>query len=157
MTIKKLIFFTLGLVALLSISSCGSKDKSNKNSSKISNTSDEFHQISFKSNKLLFKRYDLGADSNRIEDLNNVVWNGLITSPVKLAKFNALFSKAKNTGYYCCPKTHYTIAFYKDSTQLGLYSVDTSDYKDKVILFGQSFQTTYVINLKDFQSIILNK
>jgi hypothetical protein len=151
---KLLIFIS---ITFLTTSSCDVKDGSTKNGRNISKYNDEFHQMRSESNKLLIKRYDLGPDSNRIADLNNVVWKGLFTNAAKLEKFNTLFSEVKNTGYLCCPKTHYTIAFYKENTQLGLYSVDTTEYKDNVILFGPSFQTTYVIKLKDFQSIIHDK
>ncbi len=54
-------------------------------------------------------------------------------------------------------KTHYTVSFYKDDTELGLYFIDTTDMKDKVVLFGESFKTSYIIELNDLQAVILDK
>jgi hypothetical protein len=103
------------------------------------------------------KRYDLGADSNVVRNLYNVVWTNTIIDPERIEKFNYAFSSVKDRGYCCCMKTHYTVTFYKNNSELELYYIDTTEIKDKIVLFGGSYQTSYIIRLKDLQTIILDK
>lgn len=154
MTIKKFIYLAISFTAALTINSCGTKDTSiSETKPRYINVPDKFHQICDSSNKLVFKRYDLGSDSNALQRLENVVWEDTITDSEKVEKFKNLFAPVKNGGYCCCMKTHYTVTLYKDNTELGLYYIDTTDIKDKIVLFGQSYNISYIIKLKDLNSI----
>ncbi|SKC84394.1 hypothetical protein [Ohtaekwangia koreensis] len=146
MTSKKLLIFPLFFVTLLVSNSCVSKvDK------------DEFHQTCENSDRLIVKRYDLGTDSSVVRNLHDVVWTNTITDSKRIGKINHLFSSVKDGGYCCCMKTHYTMTFYKNNTELGVYSVDTTEIKDKIVLYGKSYQTSYIVELKDLHAIISDK
>ena len=158
MTIKKFIYFVLTFSTSVTINSCNSKDTSIADTKPVYiNSKDKFHQTCDSSNKLIFTCYDLGVDSHLLEDLHKAIWKDTIKDLTKVKEFKNLFDSVKDGGYCCCMKTHYTISFYKDNTQLGLYYIDTTDIKDKIILFGQSYQTSYIIKLKDLNAIILDK
>jgi hypothetical protein len=158
MTLRNHIFSTVALIFLLLMSACGSHTESvTENKPVTKNDKDEFHQILDSSNKLVFKRYDLSADSNLLQDLDKVLWQDTINAQDKIKKFNKLFSFVENGGYCCCMKTHYTVSFFNDKDSLGTYYIDTADIKDKIVLFGQSYQTSYIIKLKDLHAIILDK
>ena len=149
---------TFVFAASSAINSCSSKDSPVTVNKRIYvNSIYDFHQVSDSSNKLIFTRYDLGADSNLLQDLRKAIWKDTITDLGKVEKFKDLFDSVKNGGYCCCMKTHYTVSLYKDNTKLGLFYIDTTDIKDKIVLFGQSYQTSYIIKLKDLQAIILDK
>ena len=158
MTTKLLIFLTFAFFASLTLNSCSSKDNSVVENKPIYvKPKDKFHQTCDSSNKLIFTRYDIGPDSHLLQDLDKTIWKNTITDLAKVEKFRNLFDSVKNGGYCCCMRTHYTVSFYKDNIELGLYYIDTTDIKDKIVLFGQSFQTSYIIKLKDLNSILLDK
>jgi hypothetical protein len=157
MTTKKLIYLIFSLGATLLISSCRFNNNTAENKSANTTTRDRLKQICSTSNKLVFKRYDLSADSSLLQDLNSVVWQTTITDLDKIKKFNDLFVSVKNSGYCCCMKTHYTVTFYEDTTTLGLYYIDTTNVNDKIVLFGQSYQTSYMFKLSELHSIVLDE
>lgn len=158
MSIEQLLYFSITICTSLIITSCKPKGATYRETTPINvNSKDNFHQICDSSNKLVFKLYDLGSDSNQIQNLDSVVWENIITDQEKIKRFNNLFAQVKNGGYCCCIKAHYTVSFYKDNKELGLYYIDTTDIKDKIILFGQSYQSSYIIKLKDLNEILLGK
>ncbi len=142
------------------LSSCNSTDietDKTSNHKKIDNKKDEFKELFNNTNCIVFKLYDLSAESNLLQDLTKVIWTDSIKDLKAIKTFNNLFKSVENGGYYCCPKTHYTISFYKDNIKIKTYYVDTADIKNEVTVFGPSNQASYIITLKDFNSFIRRK
>lgn len=50
------------------------------------------------------------------------------------------------TGYCCCPRFHYTIAFYDKTNNYKNYYVDTAEFIDKIRIFQTSYQYSYIVD-----------
>jgi hypothetical protein len=107
--------------------------------------------------KLVFKQYYLNPDSNIRGDYSKPVWVDSTNDVKKIADFNGLFKDVDDGGYCCCPWRHYTVSFYKDNKELGYYCMDTVGIKDAITFFDESMQTSYVIDLKTWNSYLERK
>ncbi|MEN9907853.1 MAG: hypothetical protein RLZZ540_994 [Bacteroidota bacterium] len=88
-----------------------------------------------------------------MEDTTNVLTRKNLVTSDKLKTFNNLFDSLKNAGYCCCPKTHYTMKLFNKNKMLKRYNIDTIQLKGKALIFDTSFQTSYIIPLKDWHNL----
>ena len=109
-----------------------------------------------KSDKLVFKKYYL-RDSTIAWDPQSVVWVDSTTNLDKIERFRTLFVHIKDGGYCCCPSGHYSVSFYKDTTLLGEYLVDTATTKNQAMFYDHSYQTSFHIDLRDWNSFLKEK
>lgn len=63
----------------------------------------------------------------------------------QIENFKSILKNARKTGYCCCPISSYSVHFLDKKEELGLFYVDTLDFKDKVRIFEGSFQYSYII------------
>ncbi len=130
------------------------KENTSKNVYKIrSDYHKEFlKKIRLKTNRIEICSYKLSG--NTMSDTTSVLKRKNLVNSEKLKAFNTLFDTLKVGGYCCCPKTHYTMKLFDKSKMLKRYNVDTIEVKDKVLIFDTSYQTSYIITLKDWRNLI---
>jgi len=117
----------------------------------------EFKNIRDSSYKLVFRLYDYGQDSTILYDPKSIIWADSTTSVNKITKFNNLFVNIQNGGY-CWPGLHhYSISFYNTKNNIGEYFVDTSSVKGKAMFFDGGYQTSFCVDLKDWNSLLTDK
>ena len=66
-----------------------------------------------------------------------------------------LFENSQYTGYCCCPDTDFAIDFYRESQKIETYFADTIKYVDKVQVFEESFQFSFLIDKKKWKSYLM--
>ena len=158
MIFQKIIVPLLFYVFILNIFSCDSTSNHSEKIRPAKKGLNEFETIfvNMKSaaDKLVFKRYYLNPDSNITRDFASVIWADSTTEQKKIGRFNRLFTGIENRGYCCCIITHYTVSFYQNNKELGLYCVDTSSLKGIASFFDQSYQTSYCIDLNVWNSYL---
>ncbi len=163
MTASKRIFFVQAVPAILGILSLFlinySYNIQNKNINKpISATkkklkADKFSEVRKNSDKIVIKFYQI-KNPDTVEDLKNVVWRKSIIDNKKLIEFDSFFKNIKNGGYCCCPRTNYTITFYKNNSEIKTYNVDIENSEDKVLFFDRSYQSSYYIYVEKWNSFL---
>jgi len=117
---------------------------------------DDFNKIRYSSEMFIIKLYKLD-NPEVLEDTTKVIWKDEIISSKKRLAFNILLDSVKNGGYCCCPKTNFTISFYKKGKELKKYNVDTISNKDKALFFDKSYQSSYLIPLKKWKEFLKEK
>lgn len=113
----------------------------------------QFDRIRTTSDCIVFKLYLLRSTST-VRDERTVLWHDSVTDSTRLQAFNSLFTSVKNGGYCCCKKAHYILSFYEKGKKIGSYNIDTSEVKGKATLFGNGYQPSFTISLKDLNSVI---
>jgi hypothetical protein len=73
----------------------------------------------------------------------------------KIENFEKLFENSEYTGYCCCPDTDFAIDFYRESQKIETYFADTIKYVDKVQVFEESFQFSFLIDKKKWKSYLM--
>lgn len=150
-------YFILFLV-LAAILSCDIKSQST-----IENILDNFSFNTTLSNstQIVIKAYDSSVTYKRSGSIE-------LFKPVKVFKtknnqqiddFETIFENAEKTGYCCCPISSYSVHFLNKEELLGLFYVDTLQFKDKVRIYEGSFQYSYIIEKqkwKDYLNEIQN-
>lgn len=115
-----------------------------------------FNSIMSNSDRITIKLYDSTETEivfNEMESSKPLkTFN--ITDENSISRFRDLFDNAKQTEYCCCPKVNYSISFFKAKRELGIYYVDTIEYQNKVRIFEQSYQYSFLINKKDWKSYL---
>jgi hypothetical protein len=76
------------------------------------------------------------------------------SSKEQLENFRKLFIDSERTGYCCCPTTSYTISFYYHRNNFEYYEVDTIEFKDKVRIFENTFQYSYLVEKKNWKDFL---
>ncbi len=124
----------------------------------INNTKpiDHFNEVRDSCEMFIIKLYKLD-NPEVLQDMTKVIWKDEIISSKKKLAFDILFDSVKNGGYCCCPKTNFTITFYKKGKELKTYNVDTISNKDKTLFFDKSYQTSYLIPLKKWKEFLKEK
>lgn len=98
-----------------------------------------------KPNQTEFNRKDSCFESIAIYKAEN---------PNQIESFKKLFENSKYTDYCCCPETNLAINFYKGSKEIETYFVDTIEFKDKVRVFEQSYQYSFIIEKQKWKSFL---
>ncbi|WP_163411460.1 hypothetical protein [Flavobacterium ajazii] len=151
-------YFILFLV-LAAILSCDIKSQKT-----IENILDNFSFNTTLSNstQIVIKAYDSSVTYKRSGSIE-------LFKPVKVFKtknnqqiddFENIFENAEKTGYCCCPTSSYSVDFLNKEELLGLFYVDTLQFKDKVRIYEGSFQYSYIIEKqkwKDYLNKIVEK
>ena len=65
---------------------------------------------------------------------------------VQIQKFKSLFNDSEKTAYCCCPRSNYMIVFYNGKEKIDTYFADTTELKDKVIVFEKGYQSSQKID-----------
>lgn len=117
---------------------------------------EHFNEVRNSCEMFIIKLYKL-ENSEVLEDTTKVIWKDEIISSKKRLAFDILLDSVKNGGYCCCPKTNFTISFYKKGKELKTYNVDTISNKDKALFFDKSYQTSYLISLKKWKEFLKEK
>ncbi len=117
---------------------------------------DHFNEVRNSCEMFIIKLYKLD-NPEVLEDTTKVIWKDEIISSKKRLAFDILLDSVKNGGYCCCPKTNFTISFYKKGKELKTYNVDTISNKDKALFFDKSYQTSYLISLKKWKEFLKEK
>jgi hypothetical protein len=73
----------------------------------------------------------------------------------EIENFEKLFENSEYTGYCCCPDTDFAIDFYRESQKIETYFADTIKYVDKVQVFEESFQFSFLIDKKKWKSYLM--
>jgi hypothetical protein len=76
------------------------------------------------------------------------------SSKEQLENFRKLFIDSERTGYCCCPTRSYTISFYYHRNNFEYYEVDTIEFKDKVRIFENTFQYSYLVEKKKWKDFL---
>jgi hypothetical protein len=69
-------------------------------------------------------------------------------------KFDLLLKNSKKTGYCCCPNKNLSINFFNKTKEFDNYLVDTIEYKDKVIIFDESYQFSHIVKKIDWRNFL---
>ncbi|TPG41690.1 hypothetical protein [Flavobacterium pectinovorum] len=150
-------YFILFFV-LFSIFSC-----SNKTQSTIENLIDNFsfNRTISNSSTIIIKLYDTAVTKKRVSDVESFTpkkeFKALNRKQIEA--FNEVFTNAEKTGYCCCSTAIYSIRFLNQKEELDLFYVDTLEFKDKVRIYEDGFQYSYIVdkeNWKDYLSEIKN-
>jgi hypothetical protein len=153
---KRLSEIVSTIFLILILSSCNKKENPPENIQKISI---DYHKNFLKKLRLKTNRVEICSyklKGNTLEDTTSVLtMNNLVTSE-KLKNFNTLFDSLKNGGYCCCSKTHYTLKLFNKNKMLKRYNVDTIEVKGKALIYDTSYQTSYIIALKDWHNLFTN-
>jgi hypothetical protein len=128
--------------------------KKNADSKILSTYHEDWIEMRTKSDKLVFKRYFLDPNSNLHRDLNKMTWMDSTVDAQKISEFNLLLDDVPNQGYCCCPVSNYSISFYKDQKEIGVYFIDTISTVAKAMFFDDDYQTSYSIDLEDWNAFI---
>lgn len=162
-TVSKRIFFVqsvpaiLGLLSLINFSNDIEKKDiiSNKKQVVINEfkKTDNFKKTRSYTDKIIIKHYKLDKPAV-LENLSNIVWQNTIKDKNEIFEFNSLFDNVKNGGYCCCYKTNYTVTFYKNNQELQTYNVDNISFKNKILFFDKSYQTSYEIPFKKWDEFL---
>ena len=141
-------------IFIFTISSCDSPDKVNeeKAASKYSKT--EFDLLAETSDKLVLKKYFIPRDSNMLRSAINIIKEDSITDITKIKEFGSLFQKSKDMGYCFGQYGHYSITILKGKAILKQYYIDTLGINGSAIFCGQDYQSSFLINLKNWNSWI---
>ncbi len=150
------------LILLIGFDSCNSYNYEEELSKVIKEANlarkNKFKNIRSNSDKLFFCLYDVYEDCTSVVwDPKKILWKDSTTNVDKITKFDNLFENIKDNGYCFPGSRHYSIAFYKNKVEIDQYFVDTSNIKGKAMFFDGGYQTSYYIDLKDWNSIIRNK
>lgn len=157
---KRLLHIILTTIFILILNSCNK----NKNipvkditSKKIEENNSNYNtnflkKLRLKTNRIEICSYSLSGNTS--EDTTSVFEQKNIIMKEKLKAFNILFDTLKVGGYYCCPKTHYTMKLFDKNKMLKRFNVDTFEMKNKALIFDTSYQTSYIISLKDWRNLI---
>lgn len=150
-------YFILILV-LFSIISCN-----NKTQSTIENLMDNFsfNRTISNSTTIIIKLYDTTVTKKRISDVESFTpkkeFKALNRKQIEA--FSEVFINAQKTGYCCCSTAIYSIHFLNQKEELDLFYVDTLEFKDKVRIYEDGFQYSYIVdkqNWKDYLHEIAN-
>ena len=109
-------------------------------------------KLRLKTNRVEICSYNLSG--NTMEDTTSVLKTKNLITLEKLKSFNTLFDSLTVGGYCCCPKTHYTMKLFNKNKMLKRYNVDTVEVKGNALIFDTSYQTSYILNLKDWHNLI---
>lgn len=157
---KRLLHIILTTIFILVLNSCNKKENiplKEITSNKIEENNSNYHKnflkkLRLKTNRIEICSYSLSGNTS--EDTTSVLKQKNIIMKEKLNAFNILFDTLKVGGYYCCPKTHFTIKLFDKNKMLKRYNVDTFEMKNKALIFDTSYQTSYIITLKDWRNLI---
>ena len=69
-------------------------------------------------------------------------------------KLDALLAKSKKTGYCCCPNRNLSINFYNKTREFDAKLVDTMQYKDKVIIFDEGYQSSNIVSKTEWNKFL---
>lgn len=105
-------------------------------------------------NKILISIYE-----NRINNKNIISKYAPFTitknyEVLGTAKFDLLLKNGKRTGYCCCPNKNLSISFYNKTNKIDTYLVDNTQFKDKVIIFDEGYQFSYIISNKNWNTFL---
>ncbi|RTY85907.1 hypothetical protein [Flavobacterium sp. GT3R68] len=110
----------------------------------------ELNQIVTKSNKIIIKTKKSNETEGTRNDSSFESYNTLETkSDQQIKSLGGTLRQPTKTDYCCCPQTNYSISFYKDDKRIGIYFVDTIEFKNKVRVFEGSYQYSMIIE-KEF-------
>lgn len=120
----------------------------------MTSSQQEWIRMRSNSNKLIIKRHYLNPDSNVIRCTNCQTWSDSTTEQQTIAKFNKLFHDVEDYGY-CFPSLgHFSVIFFSDTTELGKYFVDTLTIKGKARFSDASYQTSYSIDTREWNTFL---
>lgn len=131
----------------------------NYNSEKI--IDDVFDNYSFnstlsKSTEIIIKAYDSTVTNKRSGGVESFIPTKEFKTKTKqqIEDFDKIFLNAKKTGYCCCPTSCYSIHFLNQKKELGLFYVDTLEFKNKIRIFESSFQYSYIIEKQKWKDYL---
>jgi hypothetical protein len=150
-------YFILFFV-FFSIFSCNKKSQST-----IENLMDNFsfNRTISNSSVIIIKLHDTAVTKKRVSDVESFTpkkeFKALNRKQIEA--FNEVFTNAEKTGYCCCSTAIYSIHFLNQKEELDLFYVDTLEFKDKVRIYEDGFQYSYIVdkqNWKDYLHEIEN-
>ena len=158
-------FFTV-IILIQILSSCSNKENIHVKESipakentyeKVEKIRADYHKnflkkLRLKTNRIEICSYKLSGDER--QDTTRVLKKNNLVALEKLKSFNVLFDTLKVGGYCCCPKTHYTMKLFDKDKMLKRYNVDTTEVKGQALIYDTSYQTSYIIALKDWRNLI---
>lgn len=108
------------------------------------------------STQIIIKAYDSTVAYKRSRNIESFTPTKEFKTKNKqqIDDFESIFENAEKTGYCCCPTSSYSIHFLNKKEELGLFYVDTLDFKDKVRIFEGSFQFSYIIEKQKWKDYI---
>lgn len=157
---KRFIYIISTIIFILILNSCNKNENipvKENTSKKIEENNSNYHKIFLKKLRLKTNRIEICSyklSGNTVEDTTSVLKHKKLITKEKLKAFNILFDTLKVGGYCCCPKTHYTMKLFDKNKMLKRFNVDTVEVKDKALIFDTSYQTSYIITLKDWRNFI---
>lgn len=159
---KRLSQIVTSIFLIVILSSCDKKENipvKENTQQNIQKIRLDYHKFFLKKLRLKTTRVEICSyklSGNTREDTTSVLIVRSLVASEKLKNFNALFDSLKNRGYCCCPKTHYTMRLFNKNKMLKRYNVDTIEVKGKALIYDTSYQTSYIITLKDWHNLFTN-
>lgn len=137
--------YVILLLVLFSIISCN-----NKTLSTIENLMDNFsfNRTISNSTAIIIKLYDTAVTKKRVSDVESFTSKKefKVLNRKQIEAFSEIFINAEKTGYCCCSTAIYSIHFLNQKEELDLFYVDTLEFKDKVRIYEDSFQYSYIVD-----------
>jgi hypothetical protein len=114
-----------------------------------------FNSIKSSSDKILIRLKKINQNESTMNDscFENVAAYKAENSN-QIERFEKLFVDSNYTGYCCCPETNLSIGFYKNSKEIDIYFVDTIQFKDKVRIFENGFQYSFLIDKQKWKNYL---
>ncbi|KRD06482.1 hypothetical protein ASE21_20210 [Flavobacterium sp. Root901] len=124
----------------------------------IENLWDNFSFNNTKSNstEIIIKLYDTTAIKSRSRDLDSLIpiKEFKVVNENQIESFDEIFINAEKTSYCCCPNAVYSVQFLNKKKHLGLFCIDTLEFKDKIRLYEASFQYSYLIDKSKWKKFL---
>ena len=150
----------ISTIIILILGSCNKKEKNpikENTKNNVEKIHSDYHKnflkkLRLKTNRIEIFSYKLRV--NDMEDTTSVLKRKILITSDKLKVFNTIFDTLKVGGYCCCPKTHYTMKLFDKKKMLKRYNVDTIEVKGKALIYDTSYQTSYILTIKDWNNLI---
>lgn len=114
-----------------------------------------FNSTLSNSTQIIIKQYDSTITNKTVNvESYNPIKEYKTDSKQQLKDFEAIFINSEKTGYCCCPKSSYSIHFFKNKKEIDFFYVDTLEFKNKVRICESSYQYSYIIYKEKWNNYI---
>lgn len=71
-----------------------------------------------------------------------------------IREYEEMTATSEKTGYCCCPHFNFVISFYSGDDEYNKSHVDTVEFKDRVRIFQQFYQTSFIVDKQEWNNFL---